>query len=153
MSEPLRSHAHLNFPHRNLIQTKTKLAAVPRNRFARLRRQYIAHLVSYPAHFFSVSVLLVRAEIFSIYWRPLEVGYRYYYIYTTKNTFRATIFLYSPCHYMRAWIRVLEAPVCSERAARAGGEKIRTIRLRIDQNCRAVCTKKSSLNASNHSYS
>ena len=35
-----------------------------------------------------------------------------------KIFFRATIFLYSPCHYMRAWIRVLEAPGCYERAAR-----------------------------------
>ena len=26
---------------------------------------------------FSVSVLLARPEIFSIYWRPLEVGHRY----------------------------------------------------------------------------
>ena len=29
-----------------------------------------------PSAFFPVSVLLARAEIFSIYWRPLEVGYR-----------------------------------------------------------------------------
>ena len=36
-----------------------------------------------------------------------------------KNFFRATIFLYSPCHYVRAWIRVLEAPGSYERAARA----------------------------------
>ena len=33
--------------------------------------------------------------------------------------FRATIFLYySPCHYMRAWICVLDVPGCYERAAR-----------------------------------
>ena len=51
-----------------------------------------------------------------------------------KIFFRATIFLYSPCHYMRAWIRVLEAPGCYERAALHC--------LRIGQNCRAVCTKK-----------
>ena len=38
-------------------------------------------------------------------------------LYTTKNIFRATIFLYSPCHYMRAWIRVLDAPSCYEHAA------------------------------------
>ena len=39
---------------------------------------------------------------------------------TILNFFRATIFLYSPCHlYMRAWIRVPEAPGCYERAARA----------------------------------
>ena len=36
-----------------------------------------------------------------------------------KIFFRATIFLYSPCHYMRAWIHVLEAPGCYEPAARA----------------------------------
>ena len=33
----------------------------------------------------------------------------------------------------------------------AGGEKVHTTRLRISQNCRAVCTKKSSFNASGHS--
>ena len=65
-----------------------------------------------------------------------------YYIYIQRKIFfRATIFLYSPCHYMRAWIRVLDAPGCYE--------KVCTTRLRIGQNCRAVCTKSS---ASGHSY-
>ena len=41
--------------------------------------------------------------------------------------FRATIFLYSPCHYMRAWIRVLEAPGCYERAALQGSGLVRTV--------------------------
>ena len=59
----------------------------------------------------------------------------------TVTFFRATIFLYSPCHYMRAWIRVLDAPGCYE--------KVRTTRLRTGQNCRAVCTKSS---ASGHRY-
>ena len=27
-----------------------------------------------------------------------------------------SFFLYSPCHYMRAWIRILEAPSCYEHA-------------------------------------
>ena len=67
-----------------------------------------------------------------------------YYI-QRKIFFRRSFFLYSPCHYMRAWIRVLDAPGCYERGA--GGEKVRTTRLRIGQNCRAVCTKKSGLNA------
>ena len=49
------------------------------------------------------------------------------YIYTTKKFFRATIFLYSPCHYMRAWIRVLEAPGCYERAALQGSGLVRTV--------------------------
>ena len=40
-------------------------------------------------------------------------------LYTTKNIFRRSFFLYSPCHYMRAWICVLDAPGCYERAARA----------------------------------
>ena len=51
-----------------------------------------------------------------------------------KNFFRATIFLYSPCHYVRAWIRVLEAPGSYERAARA--ERKSEL-----QGSRAVCTK------------
>ena len=36
-----------------------------------------------------------------------------------KIFFRRSFFLYSPCHYMRAWIRVFDAPGCYERAARA----------------------------------
>ena len=39
---------------------------------------------------------------------------RFYY-----TIFRATIFLYSPCHYMRAWICILDAPGCYERTVRA----------------------------------
>ena len=34
--------------------------------------------------------------------------------------------------------------------ARRGRREVRTTRLRIGQNCRAVCTKKSGLNASGH---
>ena len=52
---------------------------------------------------------------------------------------------------MRAWIRILDGmpPVAmNTRQHRAGREKVRTTRLRIGQNCRAVCTKKS---ASGHS--
>ena len=41
----------------------------------------------------------------------------------------------------------MDAPGCYERAARAE-KKFRTTRLGIGQNCRAVCTKKSGLNAS-----
>ena len=72
--KPLRSHAHLNFPHRNLIQSKKKLAAVPLNQFAQLIKASVDSSFSeLPSANFSVSVLLARAEIFSIYWRPLEV--------------------------------------------------------------------------------
>ena len=50
---------------------------------------------------------------------------------------------------MRAWIRVsVDAPGCYECAARA--ERSSATRLRIGQNCRAVCTKKGGLNASGH---
>ena len=41
------------------------------------------------------------------------------YIYTTKIFFKRLFFLYSPCHYMRAWIRLLDVPGCYERAAQA----------------------------------
>ena len=50
---------------------------------------------------------------------------------------------------MRAWICVLDVPGCYERAARAE-RKFTLTRLRIGQNCRAVCKKKSGLNASGH---
>ena len=39
-----------------------------------------------------------------------------------KIFFRLSFFLYSPCHYMRAWIRILDAPGCHERAARVERE-------------------------------
>ena len=47
-------------------------------------------------------------------------------LYTTKNInfFRQSFFLYSPCYYMRAWIRVLDAPGCYERAALQGSYRI-----------------------------
>ena len=48
----LLSHAHPNFFRRNLIHRKTKLAAIPRDRFAWLRSQYIACPVIYLRHLF-----------------------------------------------------------------------------------------------------
>ena len=39
-------------------------------------------------------------------------------LYIKKNIFQMIIFLYSPYHYMRAWIRVLDAPSCYEHVAR-----------------------------------
>ena len=39
-------------------------------------------------------------------------------LYTTRIFFRRLFFLYSPRHYIRAWIRVLDAPGCYERVAR-----------------------------------
>ena len=50
----------------------------------------------------------------------------------------------SPIQVLRAWIHVLDAPSCYERAAWAE-RKSATTGLRISQNCRAVCTKKSGL--------
>ena len=44
-----------------------------------------------------------------------------------KIFFRRSFFLYSPCHYMRAWIRVLDAPGCYERAALQGSGLVRTV--------------------------
>ena len=47
---------------------------------------------------------------------------------------------------MRAWIRVLDAPGCYECTVRAERKStLCTTRLRIGQNCRAVCTKRMSL--------
>ena len=58
-----------------------------------------------------------------------------YYI-QRKILFRATIFLYySPCHYMWAWIHILDAPGCYERVVQAerksalqGSGLVRTVR-------------------------
>ena len=74
-------------------------------------------------------------------------------LYTIKIIFRQSFFLYNPCHYMRAWIHVLDVPGCYERTARAKRKSALQLRLRIGQNCRVVCTKKSALNASGCSYS
>ena len=51
---------------------------------------------------------------------------------------------------MRAWIRVLDAPGCYECAAWAERKSACTTRLRIGQNCRAMCAQKSGLTASGH---
>ena len=56
------------------------------------------------------------------------------FLYTWKNIFRAIIFLYSPCHYMRAWIHILDAPSCYEctawaerKSALQGSGLVRTV--------------------------
>ena len=59
-------------------------------------------------------------------WRSEAYYYLLYYIQRIIF-FRRSFFLYSPYHYMKAWIRVLDAPGCYERA---GGEKVHTTRLR-----------------------
>ena len=40
-------------------------------------------------------------------------------LYTMKNIFQTCHFSYSLCHYLRAWIRALDAPGCFKSAARA----------------------------------
>ena len=68
-------------------------------------------------------------------------------LYTTQNIFQTTIFLIIIVrvitwgHGYTSWMRPI---------AQCGGEKVRTTRLRIGHNCRAVCTKKSGLNALGH---
>ena len=62
---------------------------------------------------------------------------------TMKNIFKTIIFLIIivvSLHEGVDMIYVLDAPSCYECR-----EKVRTTRLRIGQNCRAVCTKKSGL--------
>ena len=46
-----------------------------------------------------------------------------YYI-QRKNIFQTIIFLYSACHYIRAWIHVLDASSCYECAAQAERKSI-----------------------------
>ena len=55
-------------------------------------------------------------QIMRAKWRSQKFVILYY---TMKSIFQTVIFLYSPCHYMRAWIHILDAPSCYERAARA----------------------------------
>ena len=50
-----------------------------------------------------------------------------YTIYTEKYFSDGHFSYYSPCHYMRAWIRVLDAPGCYERDALQGSGLVRTV--------------------------
>ena len=54
--------------------------------------------------------------------------------------------------YMRAWIYASWMHLVAM-IVRHGRREVCTIRLRIGQNCRDMCTKKSGLNVSGHSYS
>ena len=58
-------------------------------------------------------------------------------LYTTKNILQTVIFLYSPCHYMRAWIRISDAPGCYERDKRPC-----TVLLPIEHACILAMTLK-----------
>ena len=73
-----------------------------------------------------------------------------YTIYNEKYFSDGHFSYYSPCHYMRAWIRVLDAPGCYERAALQGSGLVRTVGPCAQRS--NVCTKKSGPNASGHSY-
>ena len=72
-------------------------------------------------------------------------NYTIYTIYYIQRNifFRRSFFLYSSCHYMRAWIHILDAPICYERAVRA--ERKSTLQdsglVRTVGPC--MCTKKS----------
>ena len=75
----------------------------------------------------------------------------YVVIYTTKkNIFQTVILLiYSLCHYMRAWIRVLDAPGCYERATLQGSGLVRTVgpcaQRRVALMPRAIATARDAL--------
>ena len=76
------------------------------------------------------------------------IAYSWLYYIQQKIFFRAIIFLYSPCHYMRAWIRVLDVPGCYKRAAWAerksalqGSGLVRTVGLCAQRRVpRAIAT-------------
>ena len=44
-----------------------------------------------------------------------------------KIFFRRSFFLYSQCHYTRAWIRVMDAPGCYKQVALQGSGLVRTV--------------------------
>ena len=58
-------------------------------------------------------------------------------------------FSYSPCHYMRAWIRVLDAPGCYEQAALQGSGLVKTVgpcaQRRVALMPRAIATARDAL--------
>ena len=64
--KPLRSHAHLNLPHRNYKNEASGGSAEP---ICTVKASVDSPFSELPSAIFSVSVLLARAEIFSIYWR------------------------------------------------------------------------------------
>ena len=55
--------------------------------------------------------------IFFILKNEVDVIYHTINMYNQKY-FSADLFSYSPCHYMRAWIRVLDEPSCYEHVVR-----------------------------------
>ena len=90
----------------------------------------------------------------------LHTNFLLYYI-QRKIFFRRSFFLYSPCHYMRAWIRILDVPGCYERVARAerksalqGSGLVRTVgpcaqgrvalmQLQLETHCRTIDRRES----------
>ena len=88
-------------------------------------------------------VMLVKLVMLVLYITNLL-----YYI-QRKIFFRRSFFLYSPCHYMRAWIRVLDVPGCYERAALQGSGLVRIVGLcaqrRVALMPRAIATARDAL--------
>ena len=71
------------------------------------------------------------------------------HIYNEKYFSDRHFSYYSPCHYMRAWIRVLDAPGCYERAALQGSGLVETegpcAQRRVALMPRAIATARDAL--------
>ena len=71
----LRSHAHLNFLHRNL--KKNEASGDSARPICKVKASVDSFFIELSTPFCFMRVLLARAEIFTTYWRPLEVCNRY----------------------------------------------------------------------------
>ena len=71
----LRSHAHLNFLHRKLRKEASGDSA---RQICKVKASVDSFFIELSTAF-CMRVLLARAEIFTIYWRPLEVSNSYLY--------------------------------------------------------------------------
>ena len=69
----------------------------------------------------AISTVLFIAKFNDCTIHPISVHIIFYpiiIIIQRKIIFRRSFFLSSPCHYMRTWICILDAPGCYERTAR-----------------------------------
>ena len=135
-----------------------------------LRIQYQLFVFLYPIcsiHSLSWHMYLIKAYepkhptllmLFGVSLRAMKQFYYTTVAILQKIFFRATIFLYSLCHYMRAWICVLDVPGCYEGTVR--GERKSALQgsglVRIVGPCaqsrvpRAIATARDALSKDRH---
>ena len=131
-------------PRRDLISSRCTLrrdfTGGEISRAARFRGRRLVHSPASRLLVLSI-VRIARVRLHSIYF---ESDDPFPYGEISRVAFIGTNLLIGVAGFRGNTVRVLDAPGCYESAG-TGGEKVCTIRLRIGQNCKAMCTKKSGL--------